>query len=228
MKQIPLPIGPLAQPSFKNFLPGANAAAFAHLVALEPPAAPVYLWGPAGSGKTHLLRALAARWQTAGLALGSFDAGDTLPWVLSPEWAVVLIDRCEDLSAPAQHAAFGLFVEAATDGLLIVAAGRLPPVDLALREDLRTRLAWGHVFALQPPDDAGARAILRREADHRGIFLSDEVMDHLLTHLPRDLSYLMRLLDRLDRFGMAKRRRVTLPLLREMLEEEGATLAPAA
>jgi hypothetical protein len=57
----------------------------------------------------------------------------------------------------------------------------LPPVDLPLREDLGTRLAWGHVFALQNLGEAESRAVLRRDADRRGIFLSDEVMDYLLT-----------------------------------------------
>ena len=75
-----------------------------------------------------------------------------------------------------------------TRGVPIVAAGRVPPVDLPLREDLRTRLGWGHVFALQPLAEAEARAVLRREADRRGIFLSDEVMDYLLTRFARDLS----------------------------------------
>jgi DnaA family protein len=102
-----------------------------------------------------------------------------------------------------------------------VAAGRLPPVDLPVREDLRTRLAWGHVFAMQALPDAETRAALRREADRRGIFLSDEVMDFLLTRFERDLAHLMRLLDRLDDFGLAKARRITVPLVRQMLQEEG-------
>lgn len=219
MKQIPLPIGPQPEPRFENFVPGSNAAALEHLKALVLPAAPVYLWGPAGSGKTHLLRALASHCQQAGLRVGSFEAGDPLPWTLSPDWALVVIDRCEALDPHEQHAAFALFVEAATHGVQVVAAGRLPPVDLGVREDLRTRLGWGHVFALHPLADAETRAALRREADHRGIFLSDEVMDHVLTHFPRDLAHLMVLLDRLDHYALARGRRVTVPLLRQMVSE---------
>jgi DnaA-homolog protein len=94
-------------------------------------------------------------------------------------------------------------------------------VDLPLRDDLRTRLAWGHVFALQALAEGETRAALRREADRRGILLSDEVMDYLLTRFERDLKHLMNLLDRLDEFALSERRAVTVPLLKKMLAEGG-------
>ncbi|HLL17985.1 MAG TPA: DnaA/Hda family protein, partial [Rubrivivax sp.] len=155
-------------------------------------------------------------------------ADDKLPWRLLPDWAIVVIDRCDDLKADAQHAAFSVFVEATTMGIQIAAAGRLPPVDLALRDDLRTRLGWGHIFSIQPLSEPETRAAVRCEADRRGIFLSDEVMDYLLTHFPRDLGHLMQLLDRVDQFALAKSRRITVPLLRQMLLEEDAGSVSAA
>ena len=222
MQQIPLAIGPEVLPTFDSFLSGSNGAALDHLRTLVLPAAPVYLWGPAVSGKTHLLRALAHQLQQQGQRVGWFDAADSVPWPLAPDWSLVVIDRCESLDEAAQHAAFTLFVEATALGVQIATAGRLPPVDLPLRDDLRTRLGWGHVFALQPLAEAETRAALRREADRRGIFLSDEVMDHLLTRFERDLGCLMGLLDRLDHFSLARSRAITVPLLRTMLAEQGA------
>ena len=221
MKQIPLAIGPESQPGFDNFVPGANAAVLQHLRQLQMPGTPLYLWGPGGCGKTHLLQALAARCQGSGQVVGWFDAADSQPWLLSPAWALVVVDRCEGLDETAQHVAFALFEESAAHGVQWAAAGRVPPVDLGLREDLRTRLAWGHVFALQSLPDAETRAALRREADLRGIFLSDEVMDYLLTRFERDLGHLMRLLNRLDGYGLSMARRITVPLVRQMLAEEG-------
>jgi len=221
MKQIPLAIGVEPLPTFEGFVPGANAAAVQHLLALQPAAAPVYLWGPPGCGKTHLLRALAHRLQRAGQRVGWFDAHQGLPWNLQPDWTLLVMDRCDEFGPAEQQAAFALFVEAGTHGVQVAAAGRLPPVDLPLRDDLRTRLGWGHVFALQPLGEAETRAALRREADRRGIFLSDELMDYLLVRFPRDLSHLLAALDGLDRFGLAKGRRITVPLLRQMLAEEG-------
>ena len=133
-----------------------------------------------------------------------------------------MLDDCERLDAERQHAAFTLCVEAATAGVPWVAAGRMPPVDLPLRDDLRSRLAWGVVFALEPLAEADVRAVLRRAADARGIFLSDEVMDYLLTRFARDLSHLSALLERLDEFALASQRAVTVPLLRRMLAEDAA------
>jgi len=225
MKQIPLPIGPVTLPTLEGFIAGseANAAALAHLRALpERAAPPVYLWGPSGCGKTHLLRAMLGQRQRAGQQGGSFCAATPAPWACDPAWTLVAIDDCHALDAARQQAAFALFVEAQAHGVPLLAAGRLPPVDLPLREDLRTRLAWGHVHALQPLLEHETRAALRREADRRGIFLSDEVMAYLMTRFERDLKHLMALLDRLDEFALASARPVTVPLLKRMLAEETA------
>ena len=96
----------------------------------------------------------------------------------------------------------------------------MPPVDLPLREDLRTRIGWGHVFALESLREPEVRAALRREADRRGVFLSDDVMDYLLTRFARDLKHLMAQLDRLDEFSLASKRAITVPLLKQMLSED--------
>ena len=90
-----------------------------------------------------------------------------------------------------------------------------------MREDLRTRLAWGPTFALQPLSEQEMRAALRLEAERRGILLSVEVIDYLLNRFARDLKHLMRLLDRLDEFSLAAKRAVSIPLLRQMLADEG-------
>jgi DnaA family protein len=222
LKQLPLEIVAEAPRTFENFMAGANALAVDHLAALAPGAAPVYLWGPAGAGKSHLLQAAAARAQASGARVASFGAGDALPWPEPEGCALALLDDVDRYDAGQQRAAFALFVEAATHGLAIVAAGAAPPVDLPLREDLRTRLGWGHVFALQPLDEAAVRAALRREADRRGVFLSDEVMDYLLTRFARDLKHLMAQLDRLDVYALTHQRAITVPLVRRMIDEEGA------
>ena len=221
MKQMPLPISPPPADSFDTLVVGPNAHALQHLRSLMLPAAPVYLWGQAGTGKTRLLRTLAASRQAEGERVGWFDDHTPLPWELDAGWSLVVVDDADQLDAARQQAAFALFVDAGTHGVQWAAAGHGPPVDLPLRDDLRSRLGWGHVFALQPLAESDTRAALRREADRRGILLNDDVMDYLLTRLKRDMSHLMNLLDRLDGFALAEQRAVTIPLLKKMLAEEG-------
>jgi DnaA family protein len=222
MKQLPLPIVAPATARFETFVPGANAAVLQHLAQLGASATPVYLWGPSGSGKTHLLRALAVARQERGERVGWYDAATRAPWHMESGATLMLLDACDRYDEAQQSSAFGLLVEAQSHGVAWVATARVPPVDLVLREDLRTRLGWGPVFALRSLPEEQARGVLRRESDRRGIFLSDDVMDYLLTRFARDLSHLMALLDRLDGFALSEHRSVTVPLLKKMLAEQDA------
>ncbi len=221
LRQIPLGLGPAPSATFDSFVPGDNASVVASLRSL---AGPAYIWGPSGAGKSHLLAALAHERQARGERIGWFDDASELPWAFDEACSLLLLDACDAFDAARQQAAFALYIEAHDHGVPVLAAGSVPPVDLPLREDLRTRLAWGPAYALAPLGENDTRAALRREADRRGIFLGDEVMDYLLTRFARDLKHLMALLDRLDQFALAEKRAITVPLLRRMFEEEGATL----
>lgn len=227
MKQIALDIGLAATPSFSNFFAGLNEAALKHLQlwsgsTLRSPV-PSYLWGPSGSGKTHLLQATAAALREQGAQIGWMDPSLHEPPAFDGRWAAIFLDDCHLYTAVQQHAAFNWFVHATShDGQPrgVLAAGLLPPADLKLREDLRSRLGWGHVFQLQALTDAERRAVLRQQADARGVFLGDEVMDYILTRFSRDLASLTQLLDQLDGYSLQTQRPITIPLIKSMLENE--------
>ena len=197
MQQLPLEISPPPEPGFDNFLAGGNAEALARVKALAQgtlPEAIVYLWGEQGSGRSHLLRAAARA---------------------NP--SLVIADDVQGLDAQAQQALF-VAINAAREGRAsVLAAGNAPPAQLGLREDLRTRLAWGLVYQLRPLNDAEKALHMRAEAARRGLELSEEVVGYLLTRLPRDLSSLNSVLDLLDRDSMARQRPLTLPFVREAL-----------
>jgi DnaA family protein len=220
MRQLTLPIGIAVPHSFDNFIAGANGLAVEHLRAHSRQSPPVYLWGLSGAGKTHLLQALAAAVQARGGRVSWFNAASAAPWPFEEGSELIVLDDCQRYDALQQQAAFALFVEATTHGIPLAAAGRVPPVDLALRDDLRSRLGWGHVLALQPLSEAESRGALRRDADGRGLFLSDEVIDYLLSRFDRDMKNLVALLDRLDHYAMTTQRAVTVPLIRQMLAEK--------
>jgi DnaA family protein len=224
MKQLTLDIGLARAPSLSSYLAGPNEAAWKHLQlwAGSPTRSPVptYLWGPAGSGKTHLLLAVQETLREQGAGFGWLDATMAQPPEFDEQWAVVLMDDVQLYTAVQQHAAFAWFVQAQALQRGVLAAGALPPSDLKLREDLRTRLGWGHVFQLHVLSEPERRAVLRQAADARGVFLSDEVMDFILHRFSRDLGSLMQLLEHLDAYALRTQRAITIPLIKSMLENE--------
>jgi DnaA family protein len=121
------------------------------------------------------------------------------------------------LDPDAQQALF-IAINAAREGEpKVLAAGNDAPAGLALREDLRTRLAWGLVYHLDPLSDAEKTDYLRSEGLRRGIPLSAEVIAYVLNHLPRDFASLAAVLDVLDRHALARQRPLTVPLVRDAL-----------
>ena len=222
MKQIALDIGLACAPSFATFFAGPNEAALKHLElwvgnSLRSPV-PTYLWGEASSGKTHLLKAVSEALREQGASVGWLDASLLEPPEFKESWAAVIIDDCHLYTAVQQHAAFNWFVNAQTHQRWVLGAGELPPADLKLREDLRTRLGWGHVFHLHVLSEPERRAVLRQAADARGVFLGDEVMDFMLTRFSRDLGSLMELLDLIDGYALQTKRGITIPLIKSMME----------
>ena len=228
MKQIALDIGLANAPVFGNFFAGPNTAALSHLQlwAGSPLRSPVptYLWGEPGSGKTHLLKAAVAALQQQGARIGWLDASVTEPPEFNEAWVAVVLDDCHLYTAVQQQAAFNWFVNAVSsaDGQPrgVLAAGSVPPADMLLRDDLRSRLGWGHVYELHALSETERRGVLRAQADARGIFLSDEVISFVLSRFSRDLSSLMQLLNQLDGYALQTQRAITVPLLKAMLESE--------
>jgi DnaA family protein len=225
MQQLVLDMGLPSGPSLNNYCAGANEAALAHLKlwlgrtgsTLRSPV-PTYLWGSTGCGKTHLLKALRAALQEQGDTVGWLDADLQVPAEFDETWACVLMDDVHAFSTAQQQVAFNWFVHAQTLQMAVLTTGTLPPADLKLRDDLRTRLGGGHVFALQDLSEPERRAVLRQTADERGIFLSDEVMDFMLTRFSRDLGSLMELLDLMDGYALQTQRAVTIPLIKAMMD----------
>jgi len=225
MKQIALDIGLSTGPTVANFFAGPNEAALKHLVlwigdkssASSRSPVPTYLWGPEGSGKTHLLKAAREGLREQGARIGWLGANDE-PSEFDDAWAAVVLDDVHLFTAEQQHAAFNWFVNAQTHHKPVLAAGEFAPVELKLRDDLRTRLGWGHIFGLQLLSEPERRSVLRQAADARGVFLGDEVMDFMLNRFSRDLGSLMELLDLMDGYALQTQRAITIPLIKSMLE----------
>ena len=226
MKQMALDIGLATGPTLGSFFAGPNEAVLRHLElwAGEKSSAstrspvPTYLWGSEGSGKTHLLKAVQDALREQGASVGWLDATLLEPPEFNESWAAILLDDVHRYNPVQQQAAFNWFVNAQSLQRWVLGTGALPPADLPLRDDLRTRLGWGHVFQLQVLSEPERRAVLRQSADARGVFLGDEVMDFMLTRFSRDLGSLMELLDLMDGYALQTKRAITIPLIKSMME----------
>lgn len=226
MKQLVLDIRPDAPPTLENFVAGANAELVAMLslqaslaTAGQLPARHLYVWGAPGSGRSHLLRATLAMAREHGRPthlLAAEDVEDGLPETAD---ALVAVDDIDRLSPDAQIGLFNAFNRSRGNGQSLLLTGPVAPLGLRLREDLRTRIGQCLIYEVQPLDDDSRATILATLAERRGLRLADEVVDFLLRHGRRELSSLLAVLDALDAASLERKRPITLPLLREMMQQ---------
>ena len=230
MRQLPLALHQVEPPSLENFVAGRNTECVALLSRLragvrEPRF--IYLWGPAGAGRSHLLAALAPPGHlvragaTAAATIGAEPAAAAAIAALAGDAAgeLYLIDDCDALDAPGQQALFTLYnrVQASQAPVTLVTTGLQPPLFTEVREDLRSRLGWGLVLRLQLLSDEDKARALTTHASRRGVELAADIVPWLLNHQNRDIRHLIALLDAFDRHAFEQKRALTLPLLREFL-----------
>lgn len=187
MKQLLLDIQPPAQPSLDNFVVGRNAEALHSLrqaIGGDAQSRFIYLWGPAGSGKTHLL-------ETASLLARSHSLN------------IAVADDVHLLSEDRQIDLFNTYNQLRESGGVLIAAGIAAPSQMNLRDDLATRLAWGLTYQLHPLTDAEKAQALKNYAKERGMKLPDEVLDYCLKYLRRDMPTLIATIDALDEWSMS-------------------------
>lgn len=218
MKQLLLDLRADAPPTLDNFIAGENEELLRALHETVLGAGHLYLWGPAVSGRSHLLAATVEAARQAGrpaLHLAAENAGENLP---DTPGLLLAIDDVERLDDAAQIALFNAFNRSATYNQTLLLAGPQPPRSLAVREDLRTRIGQTLVFELRPLDDATRAAILARLAERRGMKLPEELVAFLLRHGRRDLPSLVGVVEALDAASLERKRPVTLALLREVMQ----------
>jgi len=211
-RQLALDLVQPLRPSLDNFVAGRNAEAVAALHALVQGGGErfVLLWGVEGSGRSHLLHAVAngapSLWIDPATREMSFDPGVR----------IYVADDVDCYDAERQQQVFVLQndVRASREAVLLASASA-PPAQLALRDDVRTRLAWGLVYQLHALTDAEKEEALRTHATSRGLALPTDVLKYLMTHMPRDLSTQIAILDALDGYALAAQRSITVPLIRE-------------
>jgi len=220
--------------SFENFVVcGGNQAAYQFARKLADGDGTenlLYVYGPEGSGKTHLLTALSnavggryLSFRDAGaLYLGDYPSEGLSR--LSDHFAeapVLILDDL-DLLPDIQEVRvelWELFNAFYSTGRKIAIAGLLPPKELPhLDGHLTSRLLWGLVARMDVSDDDSRRMILKKLAEDRQMSLPDEVIDQMLLRVRRDIPSLVYALETINRFAIATKRKVGLRLAKESID----------
>lgn len=235
--QIPLQLQAPRPDRLEDFVAGPNRAALEavrHL--LDEPGGSLFLSGPEGCGKSHLLNALchAAREREMGafyIALKRLpeEAAAGLEGLQALD--LVCVDDFDRVAGNPvwEEALFHCFneVRAASGRLLISSRQPLSALALGL-PDLASRLAWGVRLKLQVPDDAGKLEILRQRARSLHIELPEDVQGYLLKHSKRDMASLLSLVEQIRNAAFAEKRKITVPLAREVLDASRAAGSESA
>jgi DnaA family protein len=226
IRQFPLDLRWPPHQRLDAFWPGANVSALQGVTAVADGGdAWLYLHGPAGTGKSHLLigacrAVIDANRPARYVSLTQLPAPRADAIAAVDAEGLLAIDDVQAIAGErgAERALFDLYNRAkAADGRMLFAASASPAEFGVTLPDLVSRLAMCTQYALRPLDDAGRRAMLRVLAGRLGLRLDDEVLDWWFARQPRDPASLVALLQRADRASLAAQRRITIPFLRELL-----------
>ena len=235
--------GPALNPryTFETFVTGASNR-FAHAAALsvaETPARsynPLFIYGVAGLGKTHLLHAIshyvrenypayAVRYVSTEAYLNDFV--DAIRSNSTGQFKrkyrqvdVLLVDDIQFMEGKEglQEEFFHNFNELHGANKQIVISSDRPPKAIATLEDrLRTRFEWGLITDVQPPDFETRLAILRKKADREPTAIPAEVLEFIASHITNNIRELEGALIRVSAFASLTREPLTMDLATDVL-----------
>jgi DnaA family protein len=225
--QLPLQVGLRESSRFASYFAGDNEVTTSALQNLRAGSARkqvcVFIHGPTGTGKSHLLQAIcaaASERQESSAYLPMHELMSLGPEVLSGcgELTYVCVDDVEQVAGHRdwERALFSLHQELdERSGQLVIAAAAPPATITFTLADLASRFAGGLVLTLHALDEAEQIAALQLRAHLRGFELPQDAALFLLRRLPRDMNSLCAFLDELDAASLSAQRRLTLPFVRE-------------
>jgi len=180
--------------------------------------------GPPGSGKTHVAHVWAARARAEILPAAALDGlgPDAVP--AAAALVVENVDTVADLptatAARVEEALFHLCNRLRAGGGSLMVSGRSAPSRWRLAlPDLASRLEAAAVARLEPPDDALLAAVLVKLFADRQIPVGPELIPYLVARMDRSFESAEATVARLDRAGLAARRRITPRLAAEVLRD---------
>ena len=219
MNQLIFDFAERGYPGFDKFLGTENAELVYVLQHKHDPF--IYVWGEEGAGKSHLLRAWVAQALDAGKKAVYIDAAATPLTEAAFEAEYLAIDQIEKLGNEEQALLFAVFNRFRNSGKgFLLLSSEHTPQQLVIREDLRTRMAYCLVYEVKPLTDQEKIDALVSMAAARQVTIDPEIFEYLLNHWRRDMDSLIQMLDTLDNYAVTMGKRITLPLLRQLLKQQ--------
>lgn len=195
MKQTLLALSPSPKQSFENFVVGQNIEVvhtLRQIISNHLPIQFIYLWGNVGSGKSHLA-------------------------FIASTHGFVTHDDVHLLDEPGQIELFNMYNQCKDSKQNMLVTGLYSPLQMKLRDDLATRLAWGVTYEVISLTDDEKKLALLKHAEERGMKISMDIIDYCLRYLKRDMPNLFSILEALDQWSLTYKRPITLPLLKEII-----------
>lgn len=229
--QMVLPLAMGDHASFDNYWAGHNSEVVAAIRGAIQKGEPrmIYLYGPKGSGKSHLLFA-AMRFAEEEILANSYVSlsnpmvGSEMLSSLDVQHLVCVDDAGYwSGNADMERALFTLFEQVKQGGgQLIVAAGQPPTACGFKLADLISRLGSGLVYPVLELNDEQRYEAIKLRVQCRGLSISDDTIKYLLSRAARDSHELFLILDEIDRASLIEKRRVTIPFLQGVLAQRQA------
>ncbi len=228
--QVPLQFEFQSNQTFASFFPGNNAQILEQLQALAANGdeQQIFVWGDAGSGKSHLLQACCQQAKQTGkdpFYLAYNPANLPTPSLLEgmEDMELVCLDNIQHVAGHQdwEHALFAFYNAHRQNNHKLLIAADCPPKFLAFDlPDLKTRMAWGLTLKIQPLRDDQLIEALTYKAHFLGFDIPAAVGRFLLNHYVHDLTALWLLLEKIDRATLAAQRKLTIPFLKQILADD--------
>ena len=174
----------------------------------------LFIHGPAGCGKSHLVEVWRARSGARSVTAQSLAGADPRD-VLGTARTLAIDDVGRGGDETVLFHLYNLITE--REGSLLMAGAR-PPLDLGFElADLRSRLASLPAVAVTEPDDALLAAVMVKLFADRQLDVTAEVIDYLVVRIERSFDAARHTVARLDERALELGRAITVPLAREIL-----------
>lgn len=178
----------------------------------------IYLWGPSAVGKTHILIATIKKFLNLNkevIDLSFIDDNDTFDLGSIDLFFLDDIDRAD---GKIQNNLFNIFNMSENENAAIFITGNLPPNQMLLRPDLRTRISQCLVLNLKELEDEEKKDVLLKRSYFMGINLKLEIIDYLVKNYNRNMHELIKLIEKIDKESIIQKKRITIPFIKSFME----------